>query len=144
MKANTTISIAPMTPTDYDAVYALWKAMPGIGLSTADNREAISRYLERNPGMSFVARDGSKLVGAVLCGHDGRRGYLHHLAVDPDYRRQGIGQRLVDACLQALKATGINKCHIFVYGDNVSGQAFWEAISWRERPELVLMSRDID
>jgi N-acetylglutamate synthase len=144
MKANTTISIAPMTPADYDAVYALWKAMPGIGLSTADSREAISRYLERNPGMSFVARDGSKLVGAVLCGHDGRRGYLHHLAVDPDYRRQGIGQRLVDACLQALKATGINKCHIFVYGDNVSGQAFWEAISWRERPELVLMSRDID
>jgi len=144
MKANAPISIAPMTPANYDAVYALWKALPGIGLSTADSREAISRYLERNPGMSFVARDGSKLVGAVLCGHDGRRGYLHHLAVDPSCRCQGLGRRLANTCLDTLKAAGINKCHIFVYGDNVSGQAFWEAIGWHGRPELVLMSRDIE
>jgi putative acetyltransferase len=144
MKDNPEITITPMTPIDYDAVYARWKTLPGIGLSAADSREAIGRYLDRNPGMSFVARDGSKLVGAVLCGHDGRRGYLHHLAVDPNCRRQGIGQRLVSACLETLKATGINKCHIFVYGDNVSGRAFWEAIGWHRRPELVLMSRDIE
>ena len=144
METNSKITISPMNPGDYDAVYVLWKATPGIGLSAADSREAIERYLERNPGMSFVARNGSKLVGAVLCGHDGRRGYLHHLAVDPDYRHQKIGQRLVSAGLNALKAAGIDKCHIFVYGDNVSGLAFWKAIGWYARPELVLMSRDID
>ena len=144
MKANPGITISPMAPTDYDAVYALWKSVPGIGLSAADSREAIERYLERNPGMSFVAKDENKLVGAVLCGHDGRRGYLHHLAVDPNCQRQGIGQRLANTCLEALKTAGIDRCHIFVYGDNITGLAFWQAGDWYTRPELVLMSHDID
>ena len=144
MKAKPEITIFPMVIADYDAVVALWKVLPGIGLSAADGREAIERYLERNPGMSFVARDGNRLIGAVLCGHDGRRGYLNHLAVDPNYHRQGIGQRLANACLEALKAAGIDKCHIFVYGENVSGLAFWKAVGWYGRSELVLMSHDID
>jgi ribosomal protein S18 acetylase RimI-like enzyme len=144
MKTDPEIKFSPMTIKDYDAVYALWKSLPGIGLSSADTREVIEQYLVRNAGLSFVARDGNKLIGAVLCGHDGRRGYLNHLAVDPGYRHRGIGHRLADTCLQALKAAGIHKCHIFVYADNANGLPFWETGGWHDRPELVLMSHDID
>ena len=86
-------TIRPMVMTDYEAVRPLWESCEGIGLNDADRPGALRRYLARNPGMSFVARDGDSVVGAVLCGHDGRRGYLNHLAVPPAYRRQGIARR---------------------------------------------------
>ena len=85
----------------------------------------------------------TQLVGAVLCGHDGRRGYMHHLAVQTAYRRQGIGQALVEHCLARLKAAGIDKCHIFVYSANQAGQAFWKKTGWVLRANLVLMSRRV-
>ena len=129
-----------MTILDYPDVIALWQNSQGIGLSAADTLSGISIYLARNPGHSFVARDQAKLVGAVLCGHDGRRGYLHHLAVQPAYRRQGIGQALVERCITRLRAAGIDKCHIFVYSANQEGQAFWEKIGWVLRTNLLLMS----
>ena len=132
-----------MTVLDYPDVIVLWQNSEGIGLSAADTLPAISAYLARNPGHSFVARDHSLLVGAVLCGHDGRRGYLHHLAVAPAYRRQGIGQALVEHCMSHLKAVGIDKCHIFVYSANQAGQAFWKQTGWVLRPNLVLMSREL-
>jgi ribosomal protein S18 acetylase RimI-like enzyme len=137
------VVILPMTIEDYDEVIALWKASPGIGLSDADSRDMISHYLESNPGMSFVARDGGKLVGAALCGHDGRRGYLHHLAVHPDHRKSGTGRLLSERCLAALKANGIARCHIFVYANNPGGLAFWNKLGWYERTELKLMSFNI-
>ncbi len=137
------IEIRAMRIADYDAVLSLWKVTEGVGLSKADERGAIERYLDRNPGMSFVALDGQKVVGAVLAGHDGRRGLLHHLAVSPSYRRLGIGRSLVDRCLLALKAEGIDKTHLFVFQTNSSGREFWRQIGWYERPELVLMSRDV-
>ena len=127
----------------YQAVIALWEKSEGIGLSSADTQERIKFYLDRNPGSSFTAWDGEKLVGAVLCGHDGRRGYLHHLAVDPNYRKQGIGQLLSDACMTALKKEGIDKAHIFVFGSNEGGLTFWQKAGWYQRHELVLMSYDI-
>jgi N-acetylglutamate synthase len=136
------ITINIFTPNDYDEVYALWQATPGVGLSSADRREAISAYLERNPGLSFVARLEGRLVGAVLCGSDGRRGYLHHLAVHPDFRYQGAGQALVEHCLAGLHAAGIEKCHLFVFAGNTSGREFWEHIDWRLRSDLVVMSKD--
>ena len=98
------IEIRPFSMADYDAVFALWRQCEGIGLSQADSRDSIRHYLKRNPGMSFVASSGDVVVGAVLCGHDGRRGYIHHLAVHSDYRRRSLGRRLVEHCLQGLGA----------------------------------------
>jgi len=137
------VTIIPFTINDYDEAYALWSKTSGIGLSSVDSRPAIGHYLAENPGNSFIARDGEKLVGAVLCGTDRRRGFLHHLAVDPAYRGQNIGHRLVEHCLAALKARGIVKCHIFVYRDNPEGAAFWEKIGWKKREDLDIMSIDI-
>jgi len=137
-------------PSDYDAAYSLWGATEGIGLSEADARTNIERFLQHNPGMSFVAVDGEAsagaggaLAGAALCGYDGRRGYLHHLAVAPAYRRRGVGRQLVHRCLAALSAAGVRKCHIFVIADNVKGRRFWERTGWEERTSLLIMSKDV-
>ena len=138
------LEIREMTPGDYDAVVALWRASEGIGLSAADGRDAIAAYLERNPGLSRVAFRGGALVGAVLGGHDGRRGYLHHLAVAPAERGRGLGRQLVDACVDELRALGIGKVNIFVYADNDAGRAFWRATGWIARDELLLMQRVLE
>lgn len=137
------VTLRPMRMSDYDHVYALWQKSEGIGLSAADDRDAIRHYLRRNPGMSFVAVSGEKMAGAVICGHDGRRGYLNHLAVDPAFRRKGIGARLVRACMSALKKVGIDRCHIFVYHENSSGEVFWRTQGWFTREDLEIMSFDI-
>ncbi len=133
--------IREMTIQDYDAVIALWQSADGVGLSDADSCEAIGRYLARNPGLSFTAWDGDLLVGAVLCGHDGRRGYVHHLAVRPSHRRQGIGKALATRCLDALAAEGIDKCHLFVFAVNDRAIAFWKRVGWGQRVDLVVMSQ---
>ncbi|HEY0840516.1 MAG TPA: GNAT family N-acetyltransferase, partial [Vulgatibacter sp.] len=128
---------------DYETVLALWKASAGVGLSDADSRGAIEVYLQRNPGMSFLAYEDDELVGAVLCGHDGRRGLLHHLAVARSHRGRGVGRRLAELCLEALKRDGIQKAHLFVYHNNHGGVAFWKELGWYERTELRMMSCDI-
>jgi len=137
------VEIRPMTIADYDQVYALWQACEGVGLSAADEPQAIRAYLERNPGLSAVALDGGRVVGTVLCGHDGRRGYIHHLAVAQSHRRRGIGRALVERILSALMAQGIQKCHLFVFGENRQAIAFWERVGFSQRVELVMMSRQI-
>jgi ribosomal protein S18 acetylase RimI-like enzyme len=136
-----TITYRTMTLEDYENIYALWNATPGIGLSEADSREGIAQFLEANPGRCFVALSGDELVGAVMCGCDGRRGYLHHLAVRTDQRGQGIGRQLVEECMAALRAIGIAKAHIFVIKDNESGKVFWRNAGWQERDDLTVMSR---
>ncbi len=135
--------ISEMTAADYDEAYALWQRCPGIGLSDADSRCAIERFLERNHGLCFIARMGEQLVGTVLCGSDGRRGYLYHLAVDPSARRQGVGQALVESSLAALKAAGIQKCHIMVFSDNELGLAFWQASGWKKRGDIAILSYEV-
>jgi ribosomal protein S18 acetylase RimI-like enzyme len=135
--------IEPMSITDYDEVFALWQSAEGVGLGESDTRPAIAAYLKRNPGMSFVARHGRELAGAVLCGEDGRRGYLHHLAVVPSYRRQGLGRKLVAACLATLKQRGILKCNIFLYAHNSTGKQFWNKNGWAKRPDIVLMQKTL-
>jgi putative acetyltransferase len=137
------IEILAFTPADYDAALALWQRAEGIGLSEADSRPNIELYLQRNPGMSFVARSEGRLVGAVLCGHDGRRGYLHHLAVDPSVRRLGLGRRLAEAALAALKDAGIHKCHLFLFNRNEAGLSFWSALGWERRGDLCIVSKEI-
>jgi putative acetyltransferase len=127
----------------YDEVYGLWRQCEGIGLSDADTRESIEAYLKRNRDMSLIATSENRTVGAVLCGHDGRRGYLHHLAVHPDYRRQGIGRRLVDECLSRLSNSGIKKCHLFIFNDNYEGIRFWDNAGWTHRIDISIISKNI-
>ena len=138
-----TINTRTMTIEDYDEVISLWWLSEGVGLSSADSREAIKSYLSRNPELSLVSFDGSTVVGTVLCGHDGRRGYIHHLAVHPELRRTGIGKRLVVGCLDRLRLEGIQKCHLFVFSENESAISFWKETDWTERIELTIMSKEI-
>lgn len=133
------LQIELMTEDHYDGVLSLWQATDGVGLNESDTREQIAAYLKRNPGQSLIARDGSTVVAAVLCGHDGRRGYLHHLAVAPEYRKQGLGARLVESCLETLAALGILKCNIFLYADNDAGSRFWANRGWSERQDLKVL-----
>lgn len=128
---------------DYDAAIELWRNTEGVGLSSADSRERIAIYLQRNPGSSFIARSGDEVIGAVLCGHDGRRGYLHHLAVSAAWRGRGVGRALTAACLAGLQAVGIDKCHLFVFADNQTGRDFWTHEGWKERLDLMLVSKDL-
>jgi putative acetyltransferase len=137
------IDIREMQIEDYDQVYALWRSTEGIGLSLADSRDHIARYLASNPGMSFCAWEGVALAGAVLCGHDSRRGYLHHLAVSRPYRGAGIGRSLVHRCLAALQDAGITKCHLFVFQDNREAIAFWQHNGWALRTDLYIMSKNL-
>jgi ribosomal protein S18 acetylase RimI-like enzyme len=137
------IEIIPFTIDAYDDVLTLWKQCDGVGLSSADSRDNISAYLNRNPGTSFLARSEKTLVGAVLCGHDGRRGFLWHLAVHPQFRYQGIGRRLVDRCLQELRQAGIEKCAVVVFHENQNGIAFWERMGWTLRNDVCMIAKEI-
>jgi N-acetylglutamate synthase len=134
-------TLRPMVEEDIPAALALWQGLPGIGLRDADNPASLARYLRRNPGCSFVALTATgELVGVSLAGHDGRRGYLHHVAVAEAFRKQGLGRELVDCCAEALKAEGIEKINLWVKADNTSGLTFWNRVGGRERPELVIVS----
>ena len=124
---------------DYNAIVALWRRTEGVGLNESDTRPAIAVYLRRNPRFSFVAEKDGRIVGAVLCGHDGRRGYLHHLAVAKRHRQRGIGRRLVNACLAKLRQAGIQRCNIFIFADNAAGMKFWKHTGWKLRTELRVM-----
>ena len=138
------INISKFTIESYDRVLNLWKQCEGIGLSDSDSKENIQLYLDRNPGMSFIAELNNQLVGAVLSGHDGRRGYIHHLAVSPNYRRQGIAKLLVSRCLEELKKSGILKCHILMFNNNKTALKFWESIGWSYRNDICIISKFID
>ena len=135
-----TIEIRELTASDYVAVIELWRTASGVVLRDADERAPLTAYLARNRGLSFVAVDGDHLIGAVLCGTDGRRGYLQHLAVAPPHRRRGIGRQLASACVTALANRGIDKCHLMVLTANADAAAFWTNIGWIARPEIRLMS----
>ena len=129
--------IRTMRTDDYEAVYALWLSCAGMGLNDLDDsREGIERYLKRNPDTSFVALQNEQVIGAILCGHDGRRGYIYHTAVHPDYRRQGIASTLVESAVAALKACGIHKAALVVFERNADGNAFWEKADFIERTDL--------
>jgi putative acetyltransferase len=123
---------------------SLWQQCDSIGLSDADSRGNIQAYLNRNQGMSFVARDDGTIVGVILCGHDGRRGYIHHLTVRSEYRRQGLGGKLVKKGLSVLQAAGIKKCHIFILNNNAGGIEFWKDIGWTPRADISIISKIIE
>lgn len=126
-----------MTAEDYDEVYALWRKISGFGIrSVDDSREGIERFLLRNPSTSVVAAEDGKIVGAILCGHDGRRGCLYHVCVDPAYRMRGIGKSMVVFAMEALKKEKINKVSLIAFTKNDIGNAFWKEIGWTKREDL--------
>ena len=128
---------------DHERAVALWQAEEGIEICEGDSREEISEYLKRNPGLSRVAEAGSEIVGAVLCGHDGRRGMIYHLAVAPDYRGQGIGKLLLDDCVRGLREAGLKRAIILVAGDNTAGHQFWLRNGWEDIGLAIAMSKEL-
>jgi N-acetylglutamate synthase len=142
-KAMMQAAFTVMLERDLPEALDLWQRTPGVGLNESDSPNRLSAFLVRNPGQSFVARDSisGKLLGAVLGGNDGRRGYLQHLAVEPEARGRGIGSELARRCLDALAELGIYKCSVFVYTTNADGQAFWSKRGYQPRSDLIMMQR---
>ncbi|MDO4323351.1 MAG: GNAT family N-acetyltransferase [Lachnospiraceae bacterium] len=138
------MNVRVMTIEDYDGVYELWIHTPGMGLNSVDDsREGIAKYLKRNPGTSFVAEEDGKLVGAVLSGHDGRRGYIYHTAVLTEYRNRGIARALAEHVMNALEQEGINKAALVAFGRNETGNGFWERMGFTVRDDLVYRNKNI-
>ena len=136
------MEIRNMTIGDYDSVYALWLSCPGMGLNSLDDSmEGIENYLARNPGTCFVAVEQGGIVGTILTGHDGRRGTISHMAVSPDCQGRGIGRRLVEAALSALREQGINKVNLVAFAANEKGNAFWEKMGFARRTDLAYRDR---
>lgn len=129
--------IRVMTMEDYDGVRELWMKIKGFGIrSIDDSREGVERFLKRNPSTSVVAVEDGKIVGSILCGHDGRRGCLYHVCVDEAYRMRGIGKSMVVQCMEALRAEQINKVTLIAFTKNDIGNAFWKEIGWTKREDL--------
>ncbi|WP_339288956.1 GNAT family N-acetyltransferase [Paenibacillus sp. FSL E2-0201] len=133
-----------MVADDYEAAYQLWEHTEGMGLSEADSKPEILRYLAHNRGYSQICEnEDGQMVGTALCGHDGRRGYMYHVAVHNDCRGMGVGRKLVTRCLENLRTAGIAKCHLMVIGTNEQGRGFWEGMGWQYRSGIMLYSQDI-
>ena len=138
------MKIRLMTIADYNALYTLWINTPNMGLNDLDDsEEGIRKYLNRNPNTCFVAEEEGNIVGVILSGHDGRRGFIHHTAVLGMYHGQGIGRKLVDAAFGALDQEGINTVALVAFGQNESGNAFWEHMGFSSRPDLVYRNKNI-
>lgn len=136
------MQIRPMRIGDYDRVYALWMSCRNMGFNDRDDsREGIARLLDRNPGTSFVAEEGGALAGVILAGHDGRRGYVYHMAVAEAFRCRGVGAALAERCLGALKEEGINKVALLVFRYNDAGNAFWEKMGFSLREDVNYRNR---
>ena len=134
------LQIRALEIADYPEVRELWEASDGVGLSDSDSAQNTARFLARNPGLSLAAVDGAKLVGCVLCGHDGRRGFIHHLVVEATHRRQGVGRALVEHAVRGLREAGNHKCHLLVFNENAAGRAFWKKVGAEQRLTLSTFS----
>ena len=137
MNENTEIELRAMTAGDYDQVHALWERISGFALrSLDDSRPYVERFLARNPSTSVVAADGEKIVGSILCGHDGRQASFYHVCVAPEYRKHGLGRAMVRYCLSALVDEGISKATLVAFNSNEGGNAFWQRIGWTPRADF--------
>lgn len=136
--------IKKMTIDDYEKLFEMWQSTPNMGLrSLDDSKEGISFFLKRNPNTNFVAYDDNKLIGAILSGHDGRRGYIYHTVVLPEYRRQGIAANLVDMAVKALQEEGITRVCLNVMETNEQGKKFWIDRGWEKKDFLGFYSKSI-
>lgn len=133
-----------MNIDDYEKVYDLWIHTEGMGLNeTDDSKEGIQKYLIRNPTTCFVAEENGEMIGAIMSGHDGRRGYIYHTTVKEEYRGRGIGKSLVESAMTALEQEGIHKAALVAFEKNISGNAFWENIGFTVRDDLVYRNKNI-
>ena len=132
-----------MVIEDYDAVLRLWQNTEGMGLGESDTKEAVSLYLERNPGMSLIARDEKEIIATVLCGYDGRRGYIYHLAVATSHRKTGLGKKLVELCIAKLEQLSISRCNALVFASNTDGESFWQHLSWEKRTNVIMFQKKL-
>lgn len=126
-----------MTIEDYPEVYKLWTNIKGFAMKSVDDSlEGVTQFLKRNPTTSVVAEEDGRIIGSILCGNDGRRGYLYHVCVHPDFRRKGIGKAMVVFAMEALKAENISKVSLIAFSKNDIGNAFWNTIGWTKRLDL--------
>lgn len=129
--------VRAMTEDDYDKVYSLWKTIKGFGIrSVDDSREGVARFLRRNPTTSVVAQAEGEIVGAILCGHDGRRGCFYHVCVREDFRQRGIGKAMAVFAMRALQEEHINKVCLIAFKKNEVGNSFWKSVGWTFREDL--------
>lgn len=145
MPSGSGIKVRLMEIGDYAEIYSLWMKSENMGFNNVDDSErGIAGYLARNPSSCFVAEnDGGRIAGAILAGHDGRRGFIYHLAVDPDFRRRGVGRSLVDSALRALKSDGISKVALLCFAYNDAGNAFWEKAGFSARSDVVYRNKTL-
>lgn len=137
MGGTMSVIIREMTMDDYDKVYALWMSIQGFGIrSIDDSREGVERFLRRNPSTSVVAEQNGRIVGSVLCGHDGRMGCFYHVCVARDYRKHGVGHRMALYCMRALQDEGISKVNLIAFKTNAVGNAFWQGVGWTKREDI--------
>lgn len=129
--------------SDYDQINELWQSIDGLGISESDSEENITQFIENNPHLNYLCENKESVLGTILCGNDGRRGYIYHVAVRKDFQGKGIGKKLTDIALSKLQEQGIKKCHLFVYVDNEKGINFWNANGWEKREDLHLFSKNI-
>lgn len=131
------ILIREMVPEDYPAVFQLWENIKGFGIrSIDDSQEGVIRFLKRNPTTSAVAVQNGRIVGDILCGHDGRTGYFYHVCVSEKYRKHGVGYKMARFCMAALRREGINKISLIAFKSNVVGNAFWQGLGWNCRDDV--------
>lgn len=128
---------------DYEAALDLWKRVEGLEIAEGDAKHEVKYFIDHNPGLSRVVVDGSAIVGVALCGHDGRRGHIYHLAIDPEYQRLGLASRLTNECLDGLRKTGVTRAIILVASDNPQGLAFWRRSGWEEVDGAIAMGIDL-
>jgi len=137
MAGTMSINIRVMRPEDYDKVYRLWLGITGFGLrSVDDSREGVERFLKRNPKTSVVAEQNGRIVGAIMCGHDGRTGCFYHVCVAKDYRNHGVGYEMVRFALKALMEEKISKVTLIAFKENELGNAFWQGLGWTKRQDI--------
>lgn len=137
MENETGIVIREMKQEDYEEIYKLWNTINGFGMrSIDDSREGIERFIKRNPTTSVVAEIDGKIVGTILCGHDGRRGCFYHVCVQKEYRTYGIGKSMALAAMQALQKEHINKVCLIAFKSNEVGNRFWKSVGWNFREDL--------
>jgi len=129
--------------SDHDRAVALWSEIDSVEICEGDSREEVAEYLKRNPGLSRVAEADGKIVGAVMCGHDGRRGWIYHLAVAQEYRGRGVGKMLLDDCLRGLQSAGLKRAIILVEGQNAGGQKFWLREGWENIDGAIPMTKEL-
>jgi ribosomal protein S18 acetylase RimI-like enzyme len=133
----------PLEPSDYDEVVELWRRCEGVEVAEGDDRESYVRFLSRNPGLSYAAVRGGAIVGAALCGHDGRRGLFYHLAVAPEHRGQGVGKHILETGMAGLRRCGIARALILVEAENAPGQEFWVSQGFEKITEALPFGVDL-